>query len=97
MAISTKPRKLEVPDSATGTLLKIFLREQKKSPGPSLLTVLSITIGVAAIVGVDITSHSALSEFERANRLSSGFSTHQVVGGATGLDEKIYAAIKLDG
>lgn len=97
MANSSKIRKFEVPDSATGTLLKIFLREQKKSPGPFLLTVLSITIGVAAIIGVDITSHSALGEFERANRLSSGLATHQVVGGATGLDENIYAALKLDG
>lgn len=97
MASSTKPRKPEGPGSATGTLLKVFLREQKKSPGPFFLTLLSVATGVAAIVGVDITSYSALNEFERASRLSSGLATHQVVGDAAGLDESIYAAIKLDG
>jgi len=97
MANSSKLRKPEWPNPAAGMLLKIFLREQRKSPGPFLLTLSSVAIGVAAIVGVDITSHSALSEFERANRLSSGLATHQVVGGTSGLDENIYAEMKLDG
>ena len=97
MASSTKLHKFEGHDGASGLLLKIFLREQKKSPGPILLTLLSITIGVAAIVGVDITSHSALSEFERANKLNSGLATHQIVGDVRGLDENIYTKIKLDG
>ena len=97
MASSTKPLRFEKLGGATGLLLKIFLREQRKSPGPFLLTLFSVALGVTAIVAVDITSHSALSEFERANRLSSGLATHQVIGDVRGLDENIYARIKLDG
>ncbi|MXZ79820.1 MAG: ABC transporter permease [Gammaproteobacteria bacterium] len=97
MASCTSHLPTERPATATELLLKTFLREQKKSPGPFMLATLSVMIGVAAIVGIDVASQSALKEFERANRMVSGLATHRVVGGVSGLDERIYARLRIEG
>ncbi len=81
--------------TAARLLFKALLAEQQESPGPFLFTIISVVIGIAVVVGVEIANQSALAEFERASSLNSGLATHRIVGGTFGLDEQMFAQIKL--
>ena len=80
---------------AFGLLATALLRESAKHPWQLALTLLSIAAGVAVIVGVEVANQSALTEFDRANRIIDGVSSHRIVGGTTGLDEEVYRLVKV--
>jgi len=61
-----------------------------------VLAILGVALGVAVAVAVDLANTSA----ERAFRLSmaslTGEATHQIIGGATGVDERLYTRLRID-
>ena len=62
----------------TLTLFKTILRDQLRRPWMTLLVILSVAIGVAVVVSVDLANQSASRAFK--------LSTDAVVGKATDLD-----------
>ncbi len=72
-----------------------LLRELMIHPWQLALTLFSIAAGVSVVVGVDIANQAALGEFERANQTIDGVATHRIVGGPTGIDERIFQQIKV--
>lgn len=61
------------------------------------LVVIGIAIGVAVVVAVDLANESARRAFSVSLEHVSGRATHQVVGGPTGVDERLYARLRLAG
>ncbi len=79
-----------------GLVVFALFRDSMRNPGQLVLTVLSVTMGVCVIVGVDIANHSAMAEFHRADRVISGAATHRLTGGTNALDESIYRLVRVD-
>jgi putative ABC transport system permease protein len=74
---------------------KIAFREIRKRPGRAILTLLSIVIGVAAVVAVSISAGTARRAFDEIYKTIAGKATLEVsppVG--TSFDEKIVDAIR---
>ncbi|MEO1365933.1 MAG: FtsX-like permease family protein [Acidobacteriota bacterium] len=78
-------------------LRRSALRHLRRRPWLAGLTVAGVALAVAVVVGINLANESA----ERAFRLSvddvAGRATHQVVGGPTGIDEAVYAELRLSG
>ncbi len=55
------------------------------------LMVLGIALGVAVMVAIDLANASASRAFELSTEALTGRATHQIVGGAQGVDEAFYA------
>ncbi len=60
----------------------------------TLLTVLGIALGVAAVVAVDLANSSARRSFALSLQALTGPSTHFLSGGPTGLDETLYPRLR---
>ncbi len=60
-----------------------------------ILTILSIALGVAVVVSVDLAKNSALESFSRAVQAVTGHATHRIVGGPKGLSEQLYKKLRL--
>jgi putative ABC transport system permease protein len=82
---------------ASRTLWNIGWRYLVRHPWQSVLMVLGITLGVAVAVAVDLANASASRAFEYSTDAVAGRATHQVVGGPTGLDERIYVRLRQQG
>lgn len=79
------------------TLFRIGWRYLFRHPWQSALMILGITLGVAVVVAIDIANASASRAFELSTEAVTGRATHQITGGPTGLDETLYARLRLDG
>ena len=77
-------------------LLRAFWREQLQHPWQLSLCILSVAIGVAVMVGVDVANKTALKEFHKANELTDGVTTHRIIGDEYGIDQKLLRKIKVD-
>jgi putative ABC transport system permease protein len=77
-------------------LLKISLRHILRRPLQSVLLVVGVALGVAVVVAVDLANGSANRAFEIATETVAGRSTHQIVGGPTGLDEGVYRQLRVE-
>ena len=53
-------------------------------------------IGVAMVVGVDLANESAQRAFELSAESVTGKTTHQILGGPSGLDETLYVTLRRD-
>jgi len=71
-------------------LIGSYLREEK---GRTLLTVLGVTLGVAVLVGIDLSNESAVESFRRNLRDVSGEATLTVRGNGARLDAKLTARV----
>ncbi len=60
------------------------------------MCILGVALGVAVVVAIDLANSSASRAFTLSTETVAGRATHQVIGGATGLDEDIYRRIKVD-
>jgi putative ABC transport system permease protein len=58
-----------------------------RHPWQSVLMVLGITLGVAAVIAVDLANASASRAFDLSTGSVAGRATHQITGGPQGLDE----------
>jgi putative ABC transport system permease protein len=70
-------------------LLRVSARHLARHPWQAALAVLGIALGVAVVVSIDLASASARRAFGLATEGVTGRATHHVVGGPTGLDERV--------
>ena len=67
-----------------------------RHPWQLMLALLGIGIGVAVIVAVDLANASARKAFLLSMDKVTGEATHQVVGGPRGVDEAVYAKLRVE-
>lgn len=65
----------------------------KKVPGQLAVALFGIALGVAAIVAIELAIQSAKRAFQLSRSAVVGQSTHQIVSGRDGLDERIHSAL----
>src|SRR5512135_2435464 len=78
------------------TLLKTALRDQMRRPWLALLMILSVALGVAVVVSVDLANQSATRAFRLSTEAVIGRATHQIVGGTNGFDQAVYTRLRVD-
>ena len=59
------------------------------------LAILGIAIGVAVMVSVDLANQGARKAFYLSMDALNGEATHQIVGGPSGIDESLYADLRV--
>ncbi len=79
------------------TLFKTILRDQLHRPWLTLLLIISVALGVAVVVAVDLANASATRAFQLSTEVIVGKATHQIVGGANGFDDSVYRNLRLSG
>jgi len=79
----------------TATLFKTVLRDQLRRPWLTLLMVLSVALGVAVVVSVDLANQSATRAFKLSTDAVVGKATHQILGGSRGIDEGVYRDLRV--
>lgn len=72
-------------------LIKTSLRYLLRHPWQVGLSVLGVALGVAVVVAIDLANTSASRAFALSTETVTGRTTHQIVGGAQGIDETLYA------
>ena len=77
------------------TLFKTAFRDQLRRPWLTLLVILSIALGVAVVVSVDLANASAARAFKLSTEAVVGKATHQIVGGDNGFDEIVYRDLRV--
>ena len=75
-------------------LYRASLGYLRRHPWQLLLAVLGITVGVGVVLAVDIANASARAAFTLSLDTLAGQSTHQIVGGPTGVDERDYVELQ---
>src|SRR5262249_5935798 len=78
------------------TLLLTGLRDLVRRPLHTGLMVLGIALGVAVVVAIDIANEAARRGFETSTEAVAGRATHEVRGGPTGIDETLFARVRLE-
>ena len=66
-----------------------------RHPWQLALSVLGISIGVAVIVAVDLANDSSRKAFLLSMDAVTGKATHQVIGGPGGIEEALYAELRV--
>jgi putative ABC transport system permease protein len=79
------------------TLFKPVLRDQLRRPWLTLLLIVSVALGVAVVVAVDLANASATRAFQLSTEVIVGKATHQIVGGPAGFDDAVYRALRTSG
>ena len=77
-------------------LLRALIRDWRRHPWQALFCVSGITIGVAAVVAIDLSIASARTSFENANQLTEGLATHRISAAAGDLPETLFRRLKVD-
>jgi putative ABC transport system permease protein len=78
------------------TLWKVGWRYLLRHPWQSVLMIVGIMLGVAVVVSIDLANASASRAFELSADAVAGRATHQITGGPQGLDEAVYAQLRLN-
>jgi len=78
-------------------LTRVGWRYLLRHPRQTLLMVLGIALGVAVVVAIDLANGAAGRAFALSTDAVAGRATHQIVGGPAGLDEALYARLRVDG
>lgn len=77
-------------------LWRAGVRNVLRHPWLTVLAVLGVALGVAVVTAVDHANEAAQRAFRIAAETVAGRATHQVVGGASGLPDRLYRTIKVD-
>lgn len=77
-------------------LLHSSLRQSRHHPWQTLLTVLGIALGVAAVVAIDLSTESVNRSLLRTAQTLAGASTHRIAAGPAGVDEQLYVQLRRD-
>ena len=80
----------------TKTLLKTGLRDLTRRPLQTALMILGVALGVAVVIAIDLANTAAKTAFDLSTQAITGKTTHQIVGGANGIDENLYRKIRVD-
>jgi putative ABC transport system permease protein len=81
----------------TRSLLLTGLRDLVRRPLHTGLMVLGVALGVAVVIAVDLANTSASRAFARSTEAVVGRTTHQVLGGPSGLDQRLLRRIRVEG
>jgi putative ABC transport system permease protein len=79
------------------TLFKTIFRDQLRRLWLTLLLIVSVALGVAVVVAVDLANASATRAFQLSTQVIVGKATHQIVGGVGGVDDSVYQRLRLGG
>ena len=60
------------------------------------LALLGISLGVAVVIAIDLALESSLQSFEQAGKAVSGAASHRIIASDGGLDERIYARLRVE-
>ncbi|GIK73960.1 MAG: permease [Chloroflexota bacterium] len=71
-------------------------RHAWRRPLQSFFLIVGVAIGVAMIVAIDLANGSADRAFQLGAETVTGKATHQITGGPSGLDEALYARVRID-
>src|SRR6186997_830219 len=80
----------------TLSLFKTIVRDQLHRLWLTLLLILSVALGVAVVVAVDLANASATRAFELSTEVIVGKATHQILGGANGFDDAVYRNLRVE-
>lgn len=72
------------------------LRFVRRHPWHGVLSVIGISLGISVVVAMDVTNESARRAFQWSNAAISSGSTHYILAGPQGVDERHYAELRLD-
>ncbi|WP_342376769.1 ABC transporter permease [Myxococcus stipitatus] len=78
-----------------GLLVRASLRHLGRHPWLTALSLVGIALGVAVVVSIDLASGSAMRAFERSTDAVAGRATHQLLGGTSGLPERVYRDLRV--
>ncbi|MGD1996546.1 MAG: ABC transporter permease [Anaerolineae bacterium] len=84
-------------NGSSRALWSLGLRGLLQRPWQTLLMLLGITLGVAVVVAVDLANASASQAFDLSTEAVTGRATHQIVAGPQGLEEELYARLRVEG
>lgn len=71
-------------------------RHAWRRPLQSFFLIAGVAIGVAMIVAIDLANGSAERAFQLGAETVTGKATHQITGGPRGLEESVYARVRID-
>jgi len=77
------------------TLIKTGLRDSLRRPWLTALLVVSVAIGVAVVVAIDMANESATRAFNLSTEAVVGRATHEIVGGPAGIDDTVYRDLRV--
>ncbi|UCG25820.1 MAG: ABC transporter permease, partial [Chloroflexota bacterium] len=69
-------------------------RRMRRRPLQYILLILGVALGVAMMVSVDLANGSASRAFELSSDAVAGKTTHRILGGPEGVDERIYLRLR---
>lgn len=72
------------------------LRYSLRHPWQFGLSLLGIALGVAVVIAVDLANESARRAFELSTETVMGRTTHQIVGGPSGLPDGLYTKLRAE-
>ncbi|OAN44182.1 permease [Chloroflexus islandicus] len=75
-------------------LFRSSIRWIVRHPWQMLLCILGVALGVAVVVAIDLANASARRAFQLAGDTVAGQSTHQIIGGPSGLPETVYPELR---
>ncbi len=65
-------------------------------PWQLALAIVGIALGVAVVISIDLAMESSLTAFEQAGKAFSGTTTHRIIAGDGGLDERLYTRLRVE-
>ena len=74
--------------------ITLACRHAWRRPAQSIFFIIGVGLGVAMIVAIDLANGAANRAFSLSTETVAGKTTHQIVGGPSGLDESIYVALR---
>ncbi|NCF69338.1 MAG: FtsX-like permease family protein [Chloroflexi bacterium] len=78
-------------------LFRFGHRYLQRHPWQTVLMVIGIMLGVAVVVAIDLANASASRAFDLSTDMVVGRATHQIIGGPTGIEEKLYSDLRRQG
>ena len=69
-------------------------RHAWRRPTQSIFFIIGVGLGVAMIIAIDLATGAANRAFSLSTEAVAGKTTHQIVGGPSGLDESIYVTLR---
>ena len=79
------------------TLAQVGGRYLLRRPWSTALMIIGIMLGVAVAVAIDLANVSASRSFDLSVEAMTGRATHHIIGGPQGVEEQLYAGLKLSG
>lgn len=78
------------------TLLRVGVRHMLHRPWQAMLCIVGVALGVAMVVSIDLSNASARRAFTLSTDAVAGRATHQLVGGPSGIDERLYRRLRVE-